>query len=163
MMLLRLVLCLVLAAVALAAPLEHASFLPPYAEVDSAGDRMINKHWRTSGTTEVMKNFVRLTPDRQSKRGSVWTRTKIGSDAIVINVKFRIAGQGKTFFGDGIALWLSDSAFWSEGDLHGGQADFTGLAVVLDTFKNTENLAGNLLASIGMAYAIHPVLSPIIT
>jgi len=143
-MLLRLCLCLILAAVALAEPLQHASFSPPFTEVDSAGDRIVNKNWRTSGSTEVMKNFIRLTPDRQSKRGSVWTRQKIGSDAIVINLKFRISGQGKTFFGDGIALWLSDSAFWSEGDLHGGQDNFTGLAVVLDTFKNTENLSSKL-------------------
>jgi len=153
-MLLRLCLCLLLAAVALAEPLQHASFLPPFLEVDSSGDRMVNKHWRSSGSTEVMKNFIRLTPDRQSKRGSLWTRSKIGSDAIVINLKFRISGQGKTFFGDGIALWLSDSAFWSEGDLHGGQDNFTGLAVVLDTFKNTENLACKLYSTHGN---LHPI------
>ena len=141
MLILQLCVVLVLALSVLGVPLDHVSFVPPYAEVDSAGDRIVNKHWRTGGTTEVMKSFIRITPDRQSKRGSVWSRTKIGQNEMSTIVKFRISGQGKNFFGDGIGLWFTDSAFWSEGELHGGQESFTGVAIIFDTFKNTENLS----------------------
>ena len=140
-MFLRLLIAIVLASLCVAIPLEHVSFNPPYSEVDASGSRIVNKYWRSSGTTEVMKSFIRLTPDRQSKRGSVWSRGKIGQNSISANVKFRISGQGKNFFGDGIGVWFTDNAFWSEGDLHGGQQNYVGVAIIFDTFKNTESLA----------------------
>ena len=38
-----------------------------------SGDKIV-PHWRSSGTTVVNKNFIRLTPDRQSKKGALWSR-----------------------------------------------------------------------------------------
>jgi hypothetical protein len=32
---------------------------------------------------------------------------------------FRISGQGKKFFGDGMALWCMQQAYFVEGDFHG--------------------------------------------
>jgi mannose-binding lectin 2 len=137
--------CLLLAflGVSLATILDPASFKPPFDDVDVSGGRVVNEYWRSSGTAEVMKNFVRLTPDRQSKRGSLWMKQKLASPNIVTTVKFRISGQGKNFYGDGVGVWFTDSAFWSEGDLHGGQANFKGVAIIFDTFKNTESLSNH--------------------
>lgn len=34
--------------------------------------------------------------------------------------------QGKKFFGDGIAFWITQQPFWQEGDLHGNNHNFVG-------------------------------------
>ena len=39
---------------------------------------------------------------------------------------FRISGQGKKFFGDGMALWFMQQAYYVEGDFHGSVERFTG-------------------------------------
>ena len=56
------------------------------------------------------------------------------------NLKFRISGQGKNFFGDGIALWIVQNSFYVEGNLHGFQEKFQGVGIIFDTFRNTETL-----------------------
>lgn len=45
---------------------EHLSFDPPFLDVDHFGKRTVGYAWDLSGTTKVMKNFVRLTPDQQA-------------------------------------------------------------------------------------------------
>lgn len=106
---------------------------------------MINEYWRSGGDSQVMKSFIRLTPDRQSKRGYLWSKQPIHNENISTTIKFRISGQGKTFFGDGIALWFTDAPHivdhGGDGNLHGGPHNFRGIGIIFDTFKNTENLA----------------------
>lgn len=58
-------------------------------------------------------------------------------------MKFRISGQGKTFFGDGIGWWFVQQPYYNEGNLHGSVEKFTGVGIIFDTFKNTENLAAH--------------------
>ena len=41
------------------------SFEPPFIDIDNYGSRMVSSGWRTSGSTVVSNNFVRLTPDQQ--------------------------------------------------------------------------------------------------
>ena len=123
--------------------LEYHSFQPPFQDVDSSGTRIVNDHWRTSGTAVVNSNFIRLTPDRQSKRGAIWSRRALGVPYFSTVLKFRISGQGKMFFGDGIALWIVQQNFYNEGNLHGFQDKFVGIGIVFDTFKNTESLANH--------------------
>lgn len=59
--------CLLAGALALsvasAAPLEGYSFQPPFRAFDSEGLRTV-PNWMFGGTTEVMENYIRLTPDR---------------------------------------------------------------------------------------------------
>lgn len=43
-----------------------------------------------------------------------------------VSVYFRVSGQGSTLFGDGFALWLTDSNRYREGGLHGFTDTFTG-------------------------------------
>ncbi len=140
---LQLLVVLVVLGYSLGAVLESGSFNGPFEDVDQSGNRVINQHWRTGGTAEVMKNFIRLTPDRQSKRGSLWMKSRLSNPNIATTVKFRISGQGKNFFGDGIGIWFSETAFYNEGDLHGGQETFKGVAIIIDTFKNTENIGSH--------------------
>lgn len=86
-------------------------------------------------------NFIRLTPDRQSKKGALWSKKSVSVPSLSSILKFRISGQGKTFFGDGIGFWIVQQSYYSEGSLHGFQERFVGIGIIFDTFKNTENLA----------------------
>jgi len=126
---------------ACATKLTSQSFEPPFDDVDSTGTRVLGRQWKSSGTTVVNTNFVRLTPDRQSKKGAVWSKKAIGVPTFSSIFKFRISGQGKNFFGDGIALWMTHSSYYQEGGLHGANEKFYGIGIIFDTFKNTENLA----------------------
>jgi len=126
----------------LAHKLEGLSFNPPFNEIDSGGSRMV-PNWKSSGATLVSNNFVRLTPDRQSKKGALWSRKPLGVNSFSAIMKFRISGQAKTFFGDGIAVWITHHSYYTEGDLHGSLEKFVGIGIIFDTFKNTESLAAH--------------------
>lgn len=120
--------------------LEAHSFSPPFEEVDTTGSRIVSKQWRASGTTDVNKYFVRLTPDRQSKKGALWSRKPLGVNSLSSVLQFRISGQGKNFFGDGIGLWMTQHSYQMDGIIHGNAEKFIGIGVIFDTFRNTENL-----------------------
>jgi mannose-binding lectin 2 len=95
---------------AMAAKIDKLSFYGPYDKIDSNGQRYINGSWWIhGGSAEVKKNFIRLTPDRQSKKGYIWNNELIARDSISIILTYRISGTGKTWFGDGIGLWLTSS------------------------------------------------------
>uniref|UniRef100_A0A7S2D3Y1 L-type lectin-like domain-containing protein n=1 Tax=Octactis speculum TaxID=3111310 RepID=A0A7S2D3Y1_9STRA len=130
----------------LASPLEadrvdELSFGAPFDYVDSSGTRLPSSQWKNGGVTDVSKSFIRLTPDRQSKKGAIWSRKAVGVDTFSSVFKFRISGQGKNFFGDGMALWFIQQAYYVEGDLHGSVERFKGFGIIFDTFKNTETLS----------------------
>ena len=115
------------------------SFTPPFEEIDTSGQRMVQHGWRVSGATVVNNNFARLTPDLQSKRGAIWSREPLDVPSFSAVLKFRISGKGKDLFGDGMAVWLVQQGYYIEGDLHGFQDDFIGVGILFDTFKNTEH------------------------
>ena len=104
---------------------------------------MASRGFRTSGSTTVQSNFVRLTPEQQSKKGALWSREAIELPSFSTILKFRISGRAKDFFGDGIALWFVQHGYWIEGELHGFQEGFVGVGIIFDTFKNTEALAAH--------------------
>ena len=126
------------ASVAFGSKIETLSFEAPFEEVNANGERVVGKSWRASGSAAVHSNFVRLTPDRQSKKGAVWASTSVGVSELSATLKFRISGQGKKYFGDGMALWLTDSRSYRAGDFHGSTEKFKGLGIIFDTFKNAE-------------------------
>jgi mannose-binding lectin 2 len=131
---------LITATLSTCAKINDLSFEPPFNDVDHAGERVVSKQWRSYGATSVSTNFARLTPDRQSKKGALWSRRAIGTESVSAVLKFRISGQGKQFFGDGLALWIVTQGYYMEGELHGYQEEFTGVGIIFDTYKNTENI-----------------------
>jgi mannose-binding lectin 2 len=120
--------------------LQFHSFQPPFNQVDASGTRIINENWRSSGTAVVNSNFIRLTPDRQSKKGALWSRKPVGVPNFSTVMKFRISGQGRQFYGDGIGLWIVQQGYHISGSVHGFMENFYGVGIIFDTFKNTENL-----------------------
>ncbi|ETV95212.1 hypothetical protein H310_11133 [Aphanomyces invadans] len=119
------------------------SFDGPYDSVDTNGQRYINGTWIHGGSTEVKKNFIRLTPDRQDKKGYIWNNQVIGRDSFATVLTFRISGQGKKWFGDGIGLWLTSSQNYVYGDNHGFDSDFRGVGIIIDTFNNPDHKGGH--------------------
>lgn len=120
--------------------LEHQCFLPPFETVNHKGTRIINDNWAKSGSTTVNSKFVRLTPDRQSKKGAIWNKKALAVNEFTGVLKFRISGQGERFFGDGMGLWVTTSESHFDGPIHGNEEKFYGVGIIFDTFKNTENL-----------------------
>ncbi|KAI6058930.1 VIP36-like protein isoform X2 [Aix galericulata] len=104
---------------------EH-SLSKPYQGVGSASSGL----WDLQGNAMVMPQYIRLTPDLQSKRGAVWNRVlpqtplpvrgSAPAGPIVrrefpcylrdweLQVHFKIHGQGKkNLNGDGFAIWYT--------------------------------------------------------
>ncbi|TYZ64381.1 hypothetical protein PybrP1_009061 [[Pythium] brassicae (nom. inval.)] len=126
-----------------AAPIDSLSFKEPFEKVGADGARQLSEHYEVGGHTQVKRSFVRLTPDRQSKRGYIWSRAAIDSAQFVAVITFRIHGQGQRWFGDGIGVWLTHEKRFASGDNHGFTDQFYGVGVVLDTFKNVEHRGGH--------------------
>ena len=120
------------------------SFEGPYAGYDFLGTRKMSPHWMAFGDTKVSKNFVRLTTDRQSKRGYAVNTQPVSPMDWVATMQFRVSGQAEKLFGDGMALWfvddapgvLKDATFGNK--ILGGPSKFRGFGILLDTFKNPE-------------------------
>ena len=120
---------------------DDLSFAAPFDAVAATGDRQVSPAWRAHGSAAVHRNFARLTPDRQSKAGALWSAESVGADQATLELTFRISGQGQHFFGDGLALWLSADRAFRAGAFHGADPRFAGVAVVADTFRNDEAAA----------------------
>jgi mannose-binding lectin 2 len=132
-----------------AAVLQEHRIEPPHNTFDSSGNRDI-QNWYHGGSTEIHEHFLRLTPDRQSKRGWLHSQKKIeDTPEWSMVVRFRISGQGKQLFGDGMAVWVTDHAYHRDGPLLGSTDRFTGFGVMFDTFRNTE--AGHIHKDVSLA------------
>ncbi|CAH0477331.1 unnamed protein product [Peronospora belbahrii] len=122
--------------------LDYISFQKPFDEIDSEGLRQVGPNFVYGGDTAVNRHFARLTPDRLSKRGHIWGNQKLAVKEFAAVFTFRISGQAKYWFGDGLALWLTTSQF-VQGDNHGFIGEFKGVGVVFDTFVNEEHSGGH--------------------
>ncbi|XP_027529312.1 VIP36-like protein [Neopelma chrysocephalum] len=112
---------------------EH-SLSKPYQGVGSAGSGL----WDLLGNAMVMTQFIRLTPDVQSKQGAVWNRVPCYLRDWEMQVHFKIHGQGKkNLNGDGFAIWYTKDRM-QPGPVFGSKDNFLGLGVFVDTYPNEE-------------------------
>ncbi|CAI5712187.1 unnamed protein product [Hyaloperonospora brassicae] len=123
--------------------LDAVSFEKPFDRVDSEGQRQVGRDFVHGGDTAVSRHFARLTPDRQQKRGYIWGTQPLGVKEFAAVLTFRISGQAKAWFGDGLALWVTTSSQYVQGDNHGFIGEFKGIGVVFDTFVNQEHNGGH--------------------
>lgn len=84
--------------------LSEYSFRGPFQSGNHEGIRVVDG-WSLGGSGEVRRHFVRLTPDRQSKKGQLWNHNALKLNTLSLTLRFRISGQGKKYFGDGLTLW----------------------------------------------------------
>ncbi|XP_056427321.1 VIP36-like protein isoform X2 [Hyla sarda] len=112
---------------------EH-SLSKPYQGVGSSPSSL----WDLSGNVLVTPQYVRLTPDLQSKQGAVWNRMPCYLRDWELQVHFKVHGQGKkNLNGDGFALWFTKDRMQA-GSVFGSKDNFVGLGVFVDTYPNEE-------------------------
>ncbi|KAL8896862.1 MAG: hypothetical protein Q9207_007501, partial [Kuettlingeria erythrocarpa] len=78
--------------------------------------------------------YVRLTSDRQSQEGWLFSRLPLTATNWEIEVEFKIHGQGN-LHGDGMAIWLTKQRAQT-GPVFGSVDRFEGLGIFIDTYKN---------------------------
>lgn len=108
---------------------EH-SLTKPY-----QGSGMSVPYWDFLGSTIVTTNYVRLTPDLQSKSGAIWNTVPCNTRNWELQVQFKVHGRGKDLFGDGFALWYVRDRM-HPGPVFGSKDYFNGLAIIFDTYSN---------------------------
>ncbi|KAG7189988.1 hypothetical protein KM043_006146 [Ampulex compressa] len=108
---------------------EH-SLIRPY-----QGSGMTVPYWDFVGSTMVTKNYVRLTPDLQSKQGVLWNSVPCNVRNWELQVHFKVHGKGKDLFGDGFVIWYAKERM-RLGPVFGNIDFFQGLAIILDTYSN---------------------------
>jgi hypothetical protein len=84
----------------------------PLAEqVFNAGARAAD--WEIGGSAAFVAHALRLTPDRQSRSGYLFARKPLATvgHEWVLDMEFRIYGQGVSLFGDGMALWMTKERY----------------------------------------------------
>lgn len=116
---------------------EYLNIGPFYDFYDEeSGERLAGPEFTTFGSARVHSSFVRLTPDRQSKHGALWSKSQIRTQSLTAILEFRLSGQGKSLFGDGLGLWFARQAYFTRGELHGFNEFFSGIGFIIDTYKN---------------------------
>ncbi|XP_068616848.1 VIP36-like protein [Brachionichthys hirsutus] len=113
---------------------QEYSLVKPYRGLSFSS----SSHWDLMGTAVVTPDYVRLTPDLQSRQGAVWSRTPLFLRDWELQVKFKIQGKDKkNFNGDGLALWLTKHRM-QNGPVFGNMDQFVGLGIFVDTYPNAD-------------------------
>lgn len=79
-------------------------------------------------------SYVRLTSDRPSQTGWLFSRVPLTATNWEIEVEFKISGKNQ-LFGDGFAMWITRQR-GQVGPVFGSTDRFEGLGVFVDTYKN---------------------------
>ncbi|KAM5172278.1 VIP36-like protein [Mantella aurantiaca] len=112
---------------------EH-SLSKPYQGVGSSS----SSPWDLMGNVLVTPQYVRLTPDQQSKQGAIWNRMPCYLRDWELQVHFKVHGQGKkNLNGDGFAIWYTKDRM-QLGSVFGNKDNFVGLGLFIDTYPNEE-------------------------
>ncbi|KAI9308736.1 legume-like lectin family-domain-containing protein [Cunninghamella echinulata] len=99
-------------------------------------DELQNRWFDFGGNTIINTNRqIRLTSNRQSQVGYLWSRLPITAPDFEVEFEFKVDGSPGHLFGDGFAMWLSkDRAM--EGTVFGSKDRFEGLGIFFDTYDN---------------------------
>jgi mannose-binding lectin 2 len=111
--------------------LRTHSLYAPYIDQD-----LQNRWWDFGADSYVNTNkYIRLTRNKPSQMGWLWSRLAVTPSNFIIEVEFKISGDSSHLYGDGLAMWLTkDRAV--EGPVFGSKDEFTGLGIFLDTYAN---------------------------
>uniref|UniRef100_UPI00358E608A vesicular integral-membrane protein VIP36-like n=1 Tax=Myxine glutinosa TaxID=7769 RepID=UPI00358E608A len=107
------------------------SLVKPYQGVGAASSL-----WDIAGSVIVTSNHLRLTSDHQSQQGAVWNTMPSYVTDWELQVHFKLHGSGKKgLHGDGFAIWYAKEKLHL-GTVFGSVDMFSGLGVLVDTYKN---------------------------
>ncbi|KAI9824508.1 MAG: hypothetical protein M1819_000863 [Sarea resinae] len=82
----------------------------------------------------VWYRYIRLTSDRPSQQGWLFSWVPLTATNWEVEIEFKIHGEGN-LFGDGMAIWLTKQRS-SPGTVFGSTDRFEGLGIFIDTYKN---------------------------
>ncbi|KAJ5113705.1 hypothetical protein N7456_002239 [Penicillium angulare] len=111
-------------------PLRTHSLTSPYLDSD------FQSRWFDFGGDTLVRadKYIRLTADRPSQQGWIYSRVPLTATNWQIELEFEISGSG-TLHGDGFALWLTKQRA-TQGPVFGATDKFEGLGIFFDTYKN---------------------------
>jgi hypothetical protein len=92
------------------------------------------RFWQHGGSTLIGEDYIRLTPDAQSKSGYLWNTPRLSVFDWETELEFRIGGSGR-LGADGIGFWYVRDTL-EEGPVFGSKDAWDGLLVAFDTFDN---------------------------
>lgn len=92
-----------------------------------------NRWFDFGGSTIINTNkHVRLTQDRSSQAGWLWSRLAIAPTSYEIEFEFRVDGKSNSMFGDGFAVWLTTGRA-GMGPVFGSTDYWDGMGLFFDT------------------------------
>lgn len=99
-------------------------------------DSDMQSRWYDFGGDTIIRtdSYIRLTSDRPSQTGRLFSRVPLTATNWEIEVEFKIHGKNQ-LYGDGFAMWLTKSRA-QEGPVFGSIDNFEGLGIFFDTYKN---------------------------
>ncbi|KAM0334245.1 hypothetical protein ACHAQA_001267 [Verticillium albo-atrum] len=110
--------------------LRTHSLQQPYLDSD------MQSRWYDFGGDTIIRtdSYIRLTSDRASQTGWLFSRVPLTATNWEIEVEFKISGKGQ-LYGDGLAFWVTKNR-GQVGPVFGAVDKFEGLGVFFDTYKN---------------------------
>ncbi|TFK26327.1 hypothetical protein FA15DRAFT_667627 [Coprinopsis marcescibilis] len=117
--------------------LRTHSIYPPYIDQD-----LQNRWWDFGADAYINTNkHVRLTQNKASQTGWLWSRLALTATNWVIEAEFKIDGQPTHLYGDGMAMWITTERAQT-GPIFGSKDYFNGFAIFLDTYSNERHNYG---------------------
>lgn len=90
--------------------------------------------WEYQDVLTGASSYVRLTSDRPSQSGWLFSRVPLTATNWEIEVEFKISGKNH-LYGDGFAMWITKQRA-QQGPVFGSADRFEGLGIFVDTYKN---------------------------
>ncbi|KAI0687102.1 concanavalin A-like lectin/glucanase [Cytidiella melzeri] len=114
--------------------LRTHSLYAPYIDQD-----LQNRWWDFGADAIVNTNkHIRLTRNKPSQMGWLWSRLPITAANFVVEIEFKIGGEQSHLAGDGMAVWLTTTRA-EPGPVFGSRDNFEGLGLFLDTYANSRH------------------------
>ncbi|KJZ74095.1 hypothetical protein HIM_06544 [Hirsutella minnesotensis 3608] len=99
-------------------------------------DSPMQSRWFDFGGDTIIRtdSYVRLTSDRPSQSGWLFSRVPLTATNWEVEVEFKISGNNH-LYGDGFAMWITKQR-GQQGQVFGFVDKFEGLGIFIDTYKN---------------------------
>ncbi|KAL7901023.1 concanavalin A-like lectin/glucanase domain-containing protein [Trichoderma sp. SZMC 28014] len=110
--------------------LKTHSIEQPYLDSD------MQSRWFDFGGDTIIRtdSYIRLTSDRPSQNGWLFSRVPLTATNWEVEVEFKIHGKNQ-LYGDGFAMWITKQR-GQMGPVFGHADKFEGLGIFIDTYKN---------------------------
>ncbi|PHH60842.1 hypothetical protein CDD82_2224 [Ophiocordyceps australis] len=110
--------------------LRTHSLQQPYLDSD------MQSRWFDFGGDTIVRtdSYIRLTSDKPSQSGWLYSRVPLTATNWEVEVEFKISGKNH-LYGDGFAMWVTKQRA-EPGPVFGAVDKFEGLGIFFDTYKN---------------------------